>query len=253
MRKLFNYRYISGGLAGHSFGNIFLSTLEKMSGSFEQAVDEAGKILRIRGQVIPVTLTNTKLVAKLSNGKTVVGQQKIDETNLIGLKKLSLAPRAIANPEAIVAIKQADIIVVNPGNLYESILPNFLVSGIAPAIRHSRAKKIYVCNLMTKAGHTDNFSVIDYFEKIARYLGENTLDYVIYNNEKPSEELVRRYAEEGEYPVRPAKFKLYPQTRFIGVKLLAKKIFRQKKGDPMKRTLIRHDKDKLAKLIFDLK
>jgi 2-phospho-L-lactate transferase/gluconeogenesis factor (CofD/UPF0052 family) len=106
---------------------------------------------------------------------------------------------------------------------------------------------------MTKAGHTDNFSVIDYFEKIARYLGDNTLDYVIYNNEKPSEELVRRYAEEGEHPVRPAKFKLYPQTRFIGVKLLAKKIFRQKKGDPMKRTLIRHDKDKLAKLIFDLK
>jgi len=252
MRELFNYRYASGGLAGHSFGNIFISTLEKISGNFNEAINEAGQILRISGRVIPVTLTNTKLVAKLENGKIIVGQQKIDEANLANLKQLKLRPRASANPEAIRAIKQADKIVINPGNFYESILPNFLVSGMAVAIRRSRAKKIFVCNLMTKAGHTDNYSVVDYLETLERYLGKNSIDYAVYNKEVPSPELIKCYSQEGEHVVRAAKLRIYPKVKFIGANLLAKKIYRPAKGDKLKRTLIRHDSEKLAKLIVNI-
>jgi len=253
MRELFNYRYSSGGLSGHSFGNIFISTLEKMSGNFEKAINEAGRILRISGRVIPVTLTNTKLVAKLANGKTIVGQQKIDDANLAGLKRLKLEPRATANPEAIKAIRQADKIIINPGNFYESILPNFLVSGIAKAIKKSRAKKIFICNLMTKAGHTDNFSVVDYLEALENYLGGNVIDCVIYNNEKPGETLIKKYSHEGEHLVRASNLRLYPKVKFIGAKLLANKISKPQKGDKLKRTLIRHDSEKLAKLIYEIK
>ena len=253
MRELFNYRYSNGGLAGHSFGNIFISTLEKISGNINEAINEAGQILRISGRVIPVTLTNTKLVAKLANGKIVVGQRKIDDVNLAGLKRLKLEPRAVANPEAIRAIRQADKIVINPGNFYESILPNFLVSGIAKAIKKSRAKKIFVCNLMTKSGHTDNFSVIDYLEVLEHHLGGNTIDCVIYNNEKPNEALIKKYSYEGEHLVRASKLKLYPKVKFIGAKMLAKKIAKPQKGDTIKRTLIRHDSDKLAKIIYEIK
>jgi len=253
MRELFNYRYASGGLAGHSFGNIFISTLEKISGNFNEAINEAGQILRISGRVIPVTLTNTKLVAKLENGKIIVGQQKIDEANLANLKQLKLRPRAIANPEAIRAIKQADKIVINPGNFYESILPNFLVSGISRSIKKSRAKKIFVCNLMTKAGHTDNFSVVDYLEVLEIYLGGNVIDYVIYNNKKPSDALIKKYSFEGEHLVRVSKLKLYPKVKFISAKLLANKLPKMQKGDKLKRTLIRHDSEKLAKLIYEIK
>ena len=252
MRELFNYRYSNGGLSGHSFGNIFISTLEKLSGNINEAINEAAQILRISGRVIPVTLTNTKLVAKLANDKTIIGQQKIDDANLIGLKKLRLVPRAIANQEAVKAIRRADKIVINPGNFYESILPNFLVSGIAKAIKKSRAKKIFVCNLMTKDGHTDNFSVIDYLEVLENYLGSNTIDFVIYNNEKPNEALIKKYSHEGEHLVRANKLKRYPKVKFIGAKLLAKKIYRQKRGDKLKRNLIRHDSEKLAKIVYNI-
>lgn len=251
MRELFNYRYANGGLSGHNFGNIFLSTLEKLSGNFEQAVNEAGKILRIQGRVIPVTLTNTKLVAKLANGKTVVGQQKIDNTNLAGLKWLKLAPRAAANPEAIKAIKQADKIVINPGTIYSSIVANFLVTGIPRAIRLSRAKKIYVSNLMNKAGHSDGFSVVDYVKLLEKYLGEQTVKYVIYNKERPSRELIKKYSSEGDL-VRAGNLKERPKIKFIGQNLLSHKRHKKIKGDKITRSLIRHDSEKLARLIYSL-
>ena len=252
MRQLFNYRYSNGGLAGHSFGNIFISTLEKISGNINEAINEAGQILRISGRVIPVTLTNVKLIAFLMNGKKIVGQHKIDNADLTGLKKLKLLPRPKANPEAIRAIGQADKIVINPGTIYDSVIVNFLVPGIARAIRQSRAKKIYVCNLMNKTGHTDDFSVVDYLELIEKYIGERVIDMVIYNKEKPNPLLAKRYAKEGD-AVRTGNLRKRPDVRFIGRELLAHKLPRRAKGDNIRRSFIRHDSEKLSKLIYEIK
>lgn len=251
MRELFSYRYAGGGLAGHNFGNIFLSTLEKITGSFEEAIRAAGEILRIRGRVIPVTLSNIKLIAILKDGRKIIGQHKIDETDLTDLKVLRLFPRAKANPEAVKAILSADKIVINPGTLYDSIVVNFLVRGIAAAIRRSRAKKIYVCNLMNKKGQTDGFGVVDYLETLERHIGKGVIGTVIYNKEKPSPGLVKRYAREGDL-VRAGNLKSRPDINFLGRDLLARSIPRPVKGDSVRRSLIRHDSDKIAKIIYSL-
>ncbi len=149
-RELFNYRFENGCLSGHSFGNIFLSALEKISGDFYQAVKEAEKILHVNGRVVPVTLSNTNLEVLFNNNKIIKGQVNIFNSDLHELKEIRLNPRVKANPEAIKAIKEADKIVINAGDFYSSIIPNFLVQGIPAAIKKARAKIIYIANLMTK-------------------------------------------------------------------------------------------------------
>lgn len=252
LRELFNYRYSQGGLGGHNFGNIFLSTLEKITGNFKTAIREAGQLLNIKGRVVPVTLDNIQLVAETADEKKIIGEHKIDESDLSCLKKIYLSPPAVINSEAKAIISRADKIIINPGNLFCSIIPNFLVRGLGKAVLNSRAKKIYVCNLMTKRGHTDDFTVIDYAKKIEKYLGGRCLDYVIYNKEIPEEVLLKRYSREGEYLVGRGDSPAGGKTKFLGFNLLSKKIYKQKEGDPLKRTLIRHDSEKLAQIIYQL-
>lgn len=252
MLELFNYRYSHGGLAGHNFGNIFLSTLEKLTGDFGKAVKEAGKILRIQGQVIPVTFADTKLIGELKSGKVIAGQYRIEKAHPSDLKKLWLAPRAKANPEALKAIRRADKIVINPGNLFLSIIPNLLVSGVTDAIRESRGQKIYVSNLMSSLGLTDNFTVMDHINELEKYLGRKTIDAVVYNTQRPTPELLRKYSREGEHLVELGNVPKNSRLKLVGDKLVARKVFKRPKGDKISRTLIRHDSDKIAKLIFAL-
>lgn len=252
MRELFNYRFPAGTFHGHSFGNIFLSTLEKITGGFDRAVSVSSKILKIKGKVVPVTLKNVRLVAKLKNGKKIKGQHIIDGSDLKNLKKMEIEPKAVINPAARQAIMHADKILINPGNIYGSIIPNFLIKGLVKELSKSKAKKIYVCNLMTKSGHTDGFTVIDFIEELEKYLGKNCLDYVIYNSERPTEKLIKKYSRGGEFFIETGNLKLKPKIKFIGRQLLSAKIFKAPKADFLRRTLIRHDPDKLAKLIIDL-
>jgi uncharacterized cofD-like protein len=252
LRELFNYRYSKGGLGGHNFGNIFLSTLEKITGNFKTAVRETGQLLNIRGRVIPVTLNNIQLVARLADGKKIIGEHKIDGSDLSNLEKIYLSPSAVINPEAKAAIASADKIIINPGNLFCSIIPNFLVRSLGRAVLSSSAKKIYVCNLMTKRGHTDNFKVGDYVKTVERFLGGECLDYVIYNKEIPEGALLKRYSREGEYLVKKGNFPTDSKINFLGFNLLSKKIYKQKEADPLRRTLIRHDSEKLAQIIYQL-
>lgn len=249
---LFNYRYSHGGLSGHSFGNIFLSTLEKMTGDFGKAVKEAGRILGITGQVIPVTFADTKLIGELKSGKVISGQYKIEQAHPNDLKKLWLSPRAKANPEALNAIRRADKIVINPGNLFLSIIPNLLVSGVAEAIRQSRGQKIYVANLMSSLGLTDDFTVIDHINALEQYLGRKTIDAVVYNTQKPNPEQLRKYSREGEHLVELGEVPKHSRLKLVGDKLIARRIYNRPKGDKVLRTLIRHDSDKIAKIIFAL-
>ena len=256
LRKLFNYRYGNGGLNGHSFGNIFLSTLEKITGGFDSAVVEASRILRIKGYVLPVTLKNTRLVAVLKNGKELIGEKNIycHKGNLSDFKKLYLKPRAELNPKISQFIKEADKIVINPGDLYSSLIPNFLVNGLSKAITKSKAKVIYVANLMTKPGQTDNFTLSNYISTLEKYLGKKAIKYVIFNTESPNPMLLKKYARHGEKPVLTGDFKKITGINFFGQKLLSHKIHKADENDVLagERSLIRHNPDKLAKIIYNI-
>jgi len=253
MRKLFNHRYQDGGLSGHNFGNLFISTLEQITGSLEKALEVVSKVLNIRGQVVPVTFSKVKLLVELNNGKIIHGEDALRGYQLVsrfGIKRIHLTPKAEANPKALQAIKEADIIIVGPGHLYGSLIPNFLVKGISQAFAKSKAKKIYVANLMNRHGHTDEFSVGDYVETLERVIGKkHVFDAVVFNTKKPSPKLLKRYADEGE-PVSNEHGK--NGYKLIGANLLSEGKVKVKKGDPLawQRALIRHDPDKLAKAIL---
>ncbi len=253
LRDLFNYRFEGGGLEGHSFGNILISAFEKITGNLDKALEEVGNVLKIRGRVLPVTLDKVWLRTKLENGTELKGENEVNNSWLLskfGIKKLFLNPQAKANPKAVRAILEADIIIVGPGNIYCSILPNFLVKGIPEAIRKSKAIKIYNCNLMTKYGHTDGFLIKDFVDTVEQYLGKGVFDYIIFNTKKPSSMLLNKYSSQGEL-VEP-DCKVLKDKKFVGADLVGLAVYRQNPADKLKRTLIRHDPDKLAKAIVSL-
>lgn len=253
LRKLFTYRFDNGTFRGHNFGNLFMAALEKITGSFDRAVEKAGRVLNIMGETIPVTLDRVWLRAELENNQILKGEDEINRSKLLSqfkVKKLFVTPEAKVNPKAISAIKEADLIVIGPGNLYCSVLPNFLIKGIPEAVRKSRAKIIYNCNLMTKLGHTDGFKVKDFVNTIEKYLGKGTIDYVIFNKKRPSPNFLKRYAEEGEEFVEFDKSVL-KKKGVIAANLINQKIYKRDSSDIfLKRTLIRHHPEKLAKIII---
>lgn len=251
MRDLFNYRFDNGGLKGHNFGNIFLSTLEKITGSFEQAVQVAGSVLGTRGSVIPVTTSQMNLVC--NHGEQVCsGENAISNGSIVDAESLRLEPTAYANPKAVAALESADCIVIGPGNLFCSILPNLLVKGIPEAIARSKAQVVYNCNLMTTKRHTDTFDVSDYVDAIERYIGKGRLQYVTFNETRPTQELLDRYAQKGTYPVL-APIEGFGAAAFkpLAANLINPNMYVQKAGDPIKRSLIRHDSDLLASMIIE--
>jgi len=253
LRDLFTYRFEGGRFEGANFGNLFLSAMEKITGDFDAAVQRTGEVLRIRGQVIPVTTDDVVLVANLKDGTRVKGQAKIHETRLDTDSLLSLEPKASANPRALRAIADADLVVIGPGDLYSSIIPNLLVEGIPEAIRGSAARKIYIANLMTKPNHTDGFHVADYVRTIERYLGGQTFDAVVYSTLEPTREMVAYYAHEGEHPVR-AEDDGFVSSSYerIGAPVLKTQVsVSMNAHDPLPRTLIRHDPVAIAKVLVE--
>lgn len=249
MRTLMDYRFDNGNLKGHRFGNLLLSALEKATGSFDTAVEKASDILRTNGRVIPSTLDKVNLVAQVGN-RIVRTEEKIQMTKLNGsLKKLWLEPAGRANPKALKAIAEADAIVIGPGGFYSAVAPNLLVRGIPQAIKKSHAKKIFITNLMTKKEHTHNYTVADYTRELEKFLG-HSIDYVLYNDAKPSKKIMDRYAREGDaltsWDVLPDGPKL------VGTNLVADKLHDANKiGTPAKEaSLVRHDSEKLARAII---
>ncbi|NCF75179.1 MAG: uridine diphosphate-N-acetylglucosamine-binding protein YvcK [Xanthomonadaceae bacterium] len=256
MRELFNYRFKGGSLDGHNFGNLFISALEKITGSFDKAIEALNKALKIKGKVIPVTLEKIKLFAEMENGDIIAGEGEIDTSKLLIVKKAKrffLSPKPKINFKAKKAIREADFIIIGPGDLYTSLIPNFLVEGIVEAIRRSKAKKIYLCNLMTKFGHTDNFCVSDFVNVVEKYLGKDCLNYVIYNNKKPDEKLIEKYKRKKEFFVCFDK-KVLNQKKYksIGRNLLSSIDYKQNSADKIKRTLVRHNLCKLGRILFSI-
>lgn len=258
VRELFEYRFDTGTFGGHSFGNVLLTALEKITGDFNQAVETASEILRIRGTVIPATLDNVRLKMEWKDKSlTLHGERVIDAEYFSHDPRkatLSLAPKAQANPMAIAAIEQADIVVVAPGDLYTSLGPLLVIDGIGEALERSKAVKVYVSNLVSKQGQTDGFTVSDHAAEIERFASRPFLDYVLYNEEAPSEEVARRYEDEGGYVTLADIDVLLKQPyKAVGGSFLGS-MAQSNTADTLigKRSLIRHDAQAVAKLILDL-
>jgi uncharacterized cofD-like protein len=256
LRELMNYRFEEGGLKGHSFGNLFLSALEKTSGGFALGVEEAIKILNVKGEVIPVTDQDTNLFMELKNGKILKGEEQINHDHQIeeiGVKKNFLKPTADANKKAIKRILEADLIIIGPGNHYCSIIPNLLVKGIPEAINKSKAKVVYNCNLVNKNGHTEKFELDDYVDSINKYIGKNRIDFVTFNSKKPSDKLIERYQNQKELLISFNPEKAIKRSyRVLRADILSSKNATFSPADLLarQRAFIRHDSDKLAKVLM---
>lgn len=253
LRDLFNYRFEGGSLEGHAFGNLFLTALEKMTGSFPEAVELASHVLNITGTVEPITLTQVTLCAEGVDDTPIKGQLTIAHEAIAPHPRIWLEPEAEPNPRAIEAILGADMVVIAPGNLYGSLAPALVVPGIGKALRATEARCVYVCNLVTKPGPTDGFAVHDFAEEIERLAGGAFLDYVIYNTEKPSDELLAKYAHEGELSVEYDMGALErAHYKIRGIPLLATHAPSKAAGDVLAavRSYIRHDSDAIARQLM---
>jgi uncharacterized cofD-like protein len=254
MRDLFNYRFDEGTFHGHSFGNIFLTALEKTTGNFAQAVKMAGQVLNISGKVLPVTLSNNKLVFTHPDGTQIIGQHAVEMADFgnIHQPQLSLQPNSAINPEAKSAIEEADLVVIAPGNLYATLAPALIVNGLGEALKNTRAKLVYIANLVTKPGQTDGLKVHDFVKEIERFIGSKTVDYVIYNQKQPTAALLRKYAQAGEFAVEFDEGAMeLSGYEAIGEDLISDTIPKLKASEQLiPRTLIRHDSDKVARLIM---
>jgi len=251
MRSLMNYRFDNGCLEGHSFGNILLSALEKVTGSFEKAVEEAGKILSIKGKVIPVTTNQVRLHMVLKNNKLLKGEREIllYPYSLVEFKSIYLEPFPTVNPRAIDEMMNADLIVFGPGGLYTSLIPNLLVEGMAKALRESKAKKVFIMNLINKKTQTPGYKSSHYLHEVRRFIGKDIFDAIIINNAHPPVDLLEKYSEEGELI----------QNDFKDVTVIEADILDTEKPEYSKndviahtRALIRHDANKLADVLMNI-
>ena len=253
LRDMFNYRFEEGDLKGHSFGNIFLSVLEKNTGSMKKAISESGKILLIKGSVAPVTFTRSELCVELEDGKKIEGETHIDEVekmeNRAKIIRAYLKPHATINEDAENAILNADFIIIGPGDLYTSVITHLLVDGVSKAIKNSKAKKVFVMNLMTKYGQTTNYTAKDHLEDLEKYLGKNILDYILVNKKGPNKEALTWYKQFQEIPVID---NLEDDPKIIRTSLIKDVVFKKNQSDLLKRSIIRHDSDKLAKEIVEI-
>jgi uncharacterized cofD-like protein len=233
MKQLFDHRFKEGSLNGHSFGNLFIMAMADVTGNFEHALRESGKVLAVKGTIVPSTLQDVTLVASI-NGHTIEGESKIPQQNE-PISRVFLKPDgAQVNPEAAEAILNAELVVIGPGSLYTSILPNLLVEGMVEAIKASPALKVYICNLASQQGETDGYNVDDYLRVIYEHVGSNLFDFVLVNSN------LAHMPTGGQSQVifRAQDSSTHPEVRFIGADVVNARLPSH------------HDPDKLARSIM---
>ena len=254
LRQLFLYRFSKGdGLSGHNFGNLLLVALTDMLGSEEAAIRAAGRVLRVQGWVLPVTADKIDLLATYDDGMQIRGQHDIDEPPPDRynrrITKLEVVPKAHISDAAKQAIEAADLLVLGPGDLHTSVLAACVVPGVSDVIKNARGKMAYVCNLMTKVGQTSGLSAKDFVAEIEKYVGRLP-DHVLINTGTLPPNLLERYAADHEFPV--ATDFSCDGCSVHKADLLASEAVVKAKGDVLKRSLIRHDSDKLAAVLVGL-
>lgn len=249
MRHLFDYRFDKGELKGHSFGNLFIAAMSDIYKDFGKAVYKAAEILQITGKVLPITIENTELVAQLENGKTIVGESNIPEEVVKQKSKIErvfLKPRIVEIFEdARHDIENADIIILGPGSLYTSIMPNLLAKDMTDLIKNSKAKVYYIVNVVTQKGETDNYTVKDHYDAIIKHANDKIIDAVIVNKEIVDEEILRKY---DSVDSKLVSFTDSDREFFEkeNIKVIEDDIIE------IIDSKIRHDADKLSELIFSI-
>jgi uncharacterized cofD-like protein len=242
LTELFQYRFRAGeGLNGHSFGNLFLTVMSEVTGDLEQAIAASSKVLAIRGQVLPSTLSDMRLWAELADGRIIEGESNITEAagKIVRIGCTPANPPAL--PKALQAIAEADYIVMGPGSLYTSIIPNLLVPDIAAAIARSKVPRVYVCNIMTQPGETDGFTVSDHIRTIDEVCGTPLFDVVLVQKTSPSAQSLIRYAQEGSHPV-------FFDREAVG--LLGRRAIVANVMDEDEQGLLRHNSERLARILL---
>ena len=244
MGELFQYRFAEGdGLKGHSFGNLFLTAMVQINkGDFKKAVEESSKVLAIRGKVIPSTVHDVHLIAEYMDGSKTKGEAKIPQANA-PIKRITITPEdAIPTDDALTAIAQADIIVMGPGSLYTSILPNLIIKGMKEAIAASSAFKIYICNVMTQAGETEGFTASDHVRVLVEHTHPQLVDACLINDAVVSNEIaLNRYRDENAYPVAADSDRI----KAMGIKVIATDLLSVA-------NYVRHDSKKLTQALIKL-
>lgn len=240
--RLFNYRFSDGrGLAGHSFGNLFLAALTSLTHDFAKAVRVSSEVLAVRGDIFPSTLADVRLEARLRDGRVVYGESRINKTR-VPIQRLRIVPgRCQPLPDALAAIKAADLITLGPGSLYTSLIPNLLVRGISRQLRCSKALKIYIANLMTQPGETRGYTAADHLRALHEHAGGRVFDRVILNKGELSAGMLRRYAAQRAGPVQND----LEAIRALGVEPVLADLLEEDH-------VARHDSTRLAKLLLNL-
>ena len=241
MRDLFQFRFdTTSNLSGHSFGNLFITVMTRLTGDFEKAIKETSKVLALRGQVMPSTLDRVVLVAEHKDGTTTIGENNIPQTHRL-IERVYLKPqKPQATPDALKAIKEAQVVVLGPGSLYTSIIPNLLIDEITEAIVKSDALKVYVCNVMTQPGETDGYSASDHLGALLAHSHPKVVDYAILNTATVPKGILSRYSQQGSHLVLNDRKKI----EGMGYRVIEDDfVF-------VEDMLVRHDHLKLAKIIF---
>lgn len=245
VRRLFEYRFKEGRrIAGHTVGNLLLTALSDIMGDFERGIEELSEMFDVHGKVIPVTLENVSLGVTLENGDCILGESQIDVPRhevSSPIRNAFLLGEGPLNPRAREAIENSDFVIIGPGDLYTSIVPNLLCKGMVEALRASQAKIIYVCNVMTKHGETDGFLVEDFVRVLEQYLGEGRIDYLLVNSGELRPDLVQKYQSEGKAPVL-MRDRAALQAK--GIKVIERDFTSET-------DYIRHDPRKLARTVED--
>ena len=242
MEKLFQYRFKGESeLAGHSFGNLFIAAMNEVTGDMEQALRESSKVLAVKGQVLPASKDHVRLDAIMEDGTVVEGESQIPEVHK-KIHRVRLFPEQVQPVQsALDALTNADAIILGPGSLYTSIMPNLLVDGVAEAIRKSKAIKIYICNVMSQPGETDGYTASMHAKAIIDHGGKGIIDYMLVNDSPISPEMQDYYAAKGAYPVEVDE----DAINALGVGFVKADIINEKE-------LIRHDPDKLSKAVMNM-
>lgn len=247
MEQLINYRFPEGTLAGQSFGNLFLAALMGITGSFDEAVAQMSQVLAITGRVLPVTSDNIQLLAEFENGTQVVGESKIcdfkkaQDCRITQVRLIPEHPKV--NEAALEAISQADLILLGPGSLYTSVIPNLLVDGITDAIADAPALRAYVCNVMTQDGETEGYTAADHLQALLSHSGQKLVDFCLVNSAPIPDYLLERYAVENARPIEVNR----AEIEALGVEVAAGAV-----ADLHHKKLARHDPDKLAQMALRL-
>lgn len=251
-RELFLYRFEKGDLKGHNFGNIFISALQKVCDNYQDVIDTASYVLKIKGKVIPVTFKDTNLGVEYTSGKILKGEGNIDEDNLekSKIKRAFLEPEVNAHENAIKRIKESDVIIIGPGDLYTSIIPILLAKGIKQAITESSAKVVYILNLMTKCGQTTDYKGSDHVDDITKYAGKEP-DTVIVNTAQIPKDVLEWYKEHNEFVTENDLANSPFKGKVVEADLISQEEFTKPQSDILSRSILRHDTNKLTKILLE--